>query len=241
MTSSEAERPSTIAIDGPAASGKSTIGYHLAQYLGYLFLDTGVLYRAVTWAVQHLGIDVDHEARITQVAEEASIDVLPPTITDGRTNTVLVDGRDVTWEIRSPTVEQAVSPVSAYPGVRAALTRRMREIARRGRVVMVGRDIGTVVIPEADLKLYVVASAEERARRRLLELCEKGKDVSYADVLAGIRRRDCIDSSRETAPLRAADDAIHLDTTDLSLQAMLVEVERLVNAGTHHRYAGTRR
>lgn len=222
-------KPSTIAIDGPAASGKSTIGYYLAGHLGYLFLDTGVLYRAVTWAVQHLGIDIDDEDRITEVAEDVTIDVLPPTVADGRANTVLVDGRDVTWEIRSPEVEQGVSPVAAYPGVRAALTRRMREIAHKGHVVMVGRDIGTVVIPEADLKLYVVASAEERAKRRLAELQENGKDVTYEDVLAGIRRRDRIDSGRATAPLRAASDARHLDTTELSMPAMFAEVERLVD------------
>lgn len=222
-------RPATIAIDGPAASGKSTIGYHLARYLDYLFLDTGVLYRAVTWAVQDQGVAIGCEPQIVEIAETVTIDVLPPTVEDGRSNTVLVDGRDVTWEIRSPQVERAVSPVAAYPGVRAALTRRMREIARRGSVVMVGRDIGTVVIPDADLKLYVVASAEERARRRLAELREKGKDVTYADVLAGIQRRDHIDSNRKTAPLRAANDAVQLDTTDLSVAAMFAEVERLVN------------
>lgn len=220
--------PSTIAIDGPAASGKSTIGFYLAERLGYLFLDTGVLYRAVTWAVQDRGIDIADEEAIRELAETVEIDVLPPTEDDGRTNTVLVESQDVTWEIRSPQVEKAVSPVAAYSGVRAALTRRMREIARQGQVVMVGRDIGTVVIPEADLKLYVVASAEERARRRLADQRKKGKDVSYDEVLAGIRRRDRIDSNRATAPLRAAADAIYVDTTDLSVAAMFAEVERLV-------------
>jgi len=222
-------RPSTIAIDGPAASGKSTIGYHLADYLGYLFLDTGVLYRAVTWVAQDRGIPVEAEDQITRLGEDVEIEVLPSAATDGRQNTIKVDGRDVTWEIRSPRVERDVSPVAAYPGVRHALTKRMREIARKGYVVMVGRDIGTVVIPDADLKLYVVASAGVRAQRRHMELREKGKDVSYAQVLAGIHQRDRIDSSRATAPLRAAADAITVDTTDLSVETMFAEVERLVN------------
>jgi len=222
-------RPSTIAIDGPAASGKSTIGYYLADCLGYLFLDTGVLYRAVTWAVQDRGIAVEAEDQITRLAEAVEIEVLPSAEADGRQNTVKVGGRDVTWEIRSPKVERDVSPVAAYPGVRLALTQRMREIARRGHVVMVGRDIGTVVIPDADLKLYVVASVEVRAKRRHMELRKKGKGVTYEQVLAGIHQRDRIDSSRATAPLRAAADAVTVDTTDLSVETMFAEVKRLVN------------
>ncbi len=231
-------KPLTIAIDGPAASGKSTIGYYLAGHLGYLFLDTGVLYRAATWAVLDRGIRVEAEERVAALAEQVDIEVLPPTEDDGRQCTVRVDGRDVTWEIRSPRVEASVSPVSAYPGVREALTRRMRAIARQGRVVMVGRDIGTVVIPDADLKLYVIASADERARRRYLELREKGKRVTYDEVLAGIRQRDTIDSERETAPLRAAPDAILIDTTNLGIETMFAEVEKLVHpceAGLHTR------
>ncbi len=221
--------PSTIAIDGPAASGKSTIGFHLAKGLDYLFLDTGVLYRAATWAVQAHGLDVEDEEAVTRLVREVNIEVLPPTLSDGRQCTVQVDGHDVSWEIRSPRVESAVSPVSAYPGVREALTCRMRQIAKAGHVVMVGRDIGTVVIPDADLKLYVVASAEERAHRRHLELRAKGKDVTYAEVLAGIRERDRIDSHRKTAPLRAAPDAILFDTTSLSIEAMFAETKRLVD------------
>ncbi|HDS29044.1 MAG TPA: (d)CMP kinase [Candidatus Acetothermia bacterium] len=229
-------KPSTIAIDGPAASGKSTIGFHLAEQLNYLFLDTGVLYRAATWAVQAHGLDVDDEASVTQRAQEVDIQVLPISVDDGRQYTVHVDGQDVTWELRSSRVEGAVSIVSAYAGVRDALTRRMREIAGRGRVVMVGRDIGTVVIPDADLKLYVVASAEARAERRHQEIRTKCRQsgcddtVTYEEVLAGIRERDRIDSQRETAPLRPASDAILFDTTELSIEAMFDEVVRLVNA-----------
>ncbi len=224
-------KPSTIAIDGPAASGKSTLGHHLAAYLDYLFLDTGVLYRAVTWAVLEQEVPIEEESRVTRLAEDIEIEVLSPTESDGRQSTVLVEGQDVSWAIRSPRVEKAVSPVSAYPGVRVALTRRMREIAEKGRVVMVGRDIGTVVIPDADLKLYVTASAEERARRRYIEQRQKGKGVTYEEVLVGIRRRDRIDSQRETAPLRAAEDAICLDTTSLSIGEMFVAAERLVDHG----------
>jgi CMP/dCMP kinase len=220
----------TIAIDGPAASGKSTIGFYLADYLQCLYLDTGVLYRAVTWAVQDRDISIEDEARVTRVAEEVEIEVLPVagSESDGRQYTVKVAGRDVTWELRSPQVESAVSPVSAYPGVRAALTRRMREIARHTSVVMVGRDIGTVVLPDASLKLFVVASAEERARRRYRELKQKGKDVTYDEVLEGIRHRDTIDSQRAAAPLRAAADAIRFDTTVLDIEAMMEEVKELV-------------
>jgi cytidylate kinase len=221
-------RPSTIAIDGPAASGKSTIGFHLAQHLGYLYLDTGVLYRAATWAVQAHGLDIGDEAGITSLVEGLTIDVVPSTIGDGRQCTVCVDGVDVSWEIRSPRVESAVSPVSAYPGVRKSLTERMRQIARHGRVVMVGRDIGTVVIPDADLKLYVTASAEARASRRLLELQAKGKSITYEQVLAGIRDRDHIDSNRKAAPLRPAAGAIPFDTTELTVEAMFAAVEKLV-------------
>ncbi len=220
----------TIAIDGPAASGKSTIGYYLAGYLACLYLDTGVLYRAVTWAVQDQDIPVEDETRVTRLAEEVNIEVLPPTESDGRQYTVRVAGQDVTWELRSPQVERAVSPVSAYRGVRAALTHRMREIARQHSVVMVGRDIGTVVLPDANIKLFVDASAEERARRRYLELKQKGKDVTYEEVLKGIRRRDTIDSQREAAPLRAAADAILFDTTALDIEEMMAAATRLVKS-----------
>lgn len=228
-------RPSTIAIDGPAASGKSTIGYHLSRRLSYLYLDTGALYRAVTWAALDRHIPIEDEAAVTQLAQEIDIDVTPPTadeahrLDDGRQYTVRVDGRDITWAIRSPEVDAAVSPVSAYPGVRTALTQRMRDIAALGHVVMVGRDIGTVVIPDADMKLYVIASDEARAERRQLEMEEKGKATTYATVLNNIRTRDKIDSGRKAAPLRAAPDAITFDNTNYTIEEMLDAVEKLVN------------
>ncbi len=223
-------KPSTIAIDGPAASGKSTLGYHLARRLEYLYLDTGVLYRAVTWAALQRSLPIEDEAAVTALAEELPIEVLPATAEDGRQYTVRVGEEDITWAIRTPAVDQAVSPVSAYPGVRAALTRQMRKIGARGNVVMVGRDIGTVVLPDADLKLYVVAAAEERAHRRLLDRQAQGKTVAYDEVLTGIRRRDKIDSSREAAPLRAAEDAVIFDNTELSIEQMFCEIDRLVGA-----------
>ena len=158
-------RPTTIAIDGPAASGKSTLGAALAEHLGYLYLDTGVMYRAGTWAALDRGLDIAAEADVTGLAESIQIDVEPASLDDGRQYDVICDGVDVTWLIRSSRVEAVVSPVSAYPGVRSAMVAQQRRIGLKGQVVMVGRDIGTVVLPEAPLKIYLDASVEERARR----------------------------------------------------------------------------
>jgi cytidylate kinase len=217
-----------IAIDGAAASGKSTIGSLLAQRLGYACFDTGVMYRAVTWAALQRGIPIDDEAAVTALAEALAIQVTPPTQDDGRQYTVYVDGHDVTWAIRQPAVDAVVSPVSAYRGVRQALTQQQRHIAAGGRIVMVGRDIGTVVLPQADLKLYIQASIEERARRRYLERRARGEDVTYQDELASMRRRDEIDSQRAHAPLRQADDAVIIDTDGLNVEDVLVRIEPLV-------------
>ena len=222
--------PSIITIDGPAASGKSTLGQRLAQALGYLYFDTGVMYRAVTWGALHHQIAISDQASVTRLAEQMPIDVQPPSLPDGRAYDVLADGQDVTWEIRRPEVEAHVSPVSAYAGVRAALTAQQRRIGLRGRVVMVGRDIGTVVLPEADLKIYLDASAEERARRRTLELRERGEPADYERILEGIRRRDQIDSNRQVAPLRAAPDAYVLDSDHLNADQVLQTVLALVEA-----------
>jgi cytidylate kinase len=198
---------SIIAIDGPAASGKSTLGHKLAQSLGYLYFDTGVMYRAVTWLALNQGIQIEDEAAITSLAERVKIDVRPPSTKDGRAYDVVVDGQDITWDIRRPEVEAHVSPVSAYAGVRKALTAQQRRIGKRGKVVMVGRDIGTVVLPEADLKIYLDASVEERARRRYQELVDRGEIADYGHILAAMRKRDQIDSNRKVAPLRPAEDA----------------------------------
>jgi cytidylate kinase len=210
-------RPSIIAIDGPAASGKSTLGRRLAEALGYLFLDTGVMYRAVTWAVLERGVDVRDEAAVTQVAEEAVIRVKRASQTDGRTSDVLVSGRDITWETRRPDVEVNVSPVSAYRGVRKAMSDQQRDIAEEaGSIVMVGRDIGTVVLPHADLKIYLDASLEERARRRWEQEKSQGGTTSYEETLKKVKERDRIDSTRDISPLRPADDAVIVDSDRMS-------------------------
>jgi cytidylate kinase len=221
-------RPSTIAIDGPAASGKSTIGGLLAERLGYVYFDTGVMYRAVTWAALEKGVAIEDEAGVTALAAALSIDVVLPTIDDGRQYTVLADGEDVTWAIRQPEVDRGVSPVSAYAGVRAALTAQQRRIGGKGQIVMVGRDIGTVVLPDADLKIYLGASVETRAERRPREAEARGEPIEYATVLASMRRRDQIDSSRALAPLRAAEDAFVIDTTDMTVQQVMDKVLALV-------------
>lgn len=219
--------PNIIAIDGPAASGKSTLGRRLADALGYLFFDTGVMYRAVTWGALQRDIPITDEAAVTALAETAQIDVRPPSQEDGRACDVLLDGADITWETRRPEVDANVSPVSAYAGVRRALTLQQRRIGLRGRVVMVGRDIGTVVLPEADLKVYLDASAEERARRRYLEIINRGEAADYEKILAGVRKRDEIDTSRAVAPLRPADDAVIIDSDQLDADQAFARVEAL--------------
>lgn len=221
---------STIAIDGPAASGKSTLAMKLAGELGFLYFDTGVMYRAVTLAVLRREIAIDDEALVTQVAQELDLDVLPPGVDDGRQYDVLMDGEDVTWEIRSPEVDRNVSQVSTYPGVRDAMTRRQREIGARGSVVMAGRDIGTIVLPDADLKIFLDASVEARARRRLEECRARGQPANYDEILAGMRERDRIDSTRELAPLRAAEDALILNNTTLSVEAELQQLMSIISA-----------
>ena len=220
---------STIAIDGPAASGKSTIAAALAAKLGYLYFDTGVMYRAATWAALEQGLAISDEAAVTHLTETLQIDVKPPSQDDGRQYDVLCDGRDVTWAIRSPKVDANVSPVAVYPGVRSALTAQQRRIGLRGKVVMVGRDIGTVVLPEALLKIYLDASAEERAQRRYREVQARGNQAqTYEEILDNVKRRDAIDSGRATAPLKAAPDAIILDSTGLSIAEVVAQVEDLI-------------
>ena len=219
--------PAVIAIDGPAASGKSTVGRLVAQKLGFLLFDTGALYRAVTLAALQRGVPIDDEARISELARAIHIDLIPATRDDGRPYTVLVDGEDVTWAIRSEPVDAHVSTVSAYPGVREALKRQQRRIARQGRVVMAGRDIGTVVFPEAPLKVFLDASPEVRAKRRCEELRARGEDANYEEILAGVRHRDEIDSTRATAPLRIPEDAVVIDTDHLTIEQVVDEIVRL--------------
>jgi cytidylate kinase len=219
--------PSIIAIDGPAASGKSTIGKRLADGLGYLFFDTGVMYRAITLIALQGGVDVRDEAAVTRLAEEMPIEVAPASKSDGRACDVLVEGRDITWETRAPEVDANVSVVSAYAGVRRALSQQQRRIGQRGRVVMVGRDIGTVVLPEADLKIYLDASAEERARRRYDEIIARGGQADFDEILSKVRERDRIDSTRAVAPLRPAEDAVIIDSDKMNADQVFARVQEL--------------
>jgi len=204
------------------------MGRLLAQHLGYLYFDTGVMYRAATWAALEHGVPIDDEAAVTDLAERLVIDVQSPTVDDGRQYTVLADGVDVTWLIRSAEVEVHVSPVSAYAGVRRAMVAQQRRVAARRCVVMVGRDIGTIVLPEADLKIYLDASVEERARRRWQELKERGQETEYEAVLSSMRRRDEIDSHRAVSPLRVADGAVVVDSTEMDIEKTMTELVRLV-------------
>jgi len=217
--------PQAIAIDGPAASGKTTIGKMLAVTLHYLFLDTGFMYRAVTLAALENDVPIDDESAIFTLLQSLDIDVEPAAgEADGRLYTALMNGRDVTWDIRTAEVDKNVSQISKYQRVRQNLVQRQREIANRGRVVMVGRDIGTVVLPNAPLKLYIVASPVERARRRWQEKIDRGQEPDYDQILADIVRRDEIDGSREHSPMRPADDAILMDTTDQKPEAIIKQI-----------------
>ena len=216
--------PSIIAIDGPAASGKSTLGLRLAHALGYLFFDTGVMYRAVTWLALQRGINLNEEDTVTSLAEKAQIDVAPASTSDGRACDVLVEGKDITWETRLPEVDANVSMVSAYRGVRHALSQQQRRIGLRGGVVMVGRDIGTVVLPEADLKIYLDASAEQRATRRYHEILLRGGAANYEEILSKVIERDRIDSTRDVAPLKAADDAVIVDSDQMNADEVFEKV-----------------
>ncbi|MGH2524073.1 MAG: (d)CMP kinase [Anaerolineales bacterium] len=218
--------PSIIAIDGPVASGKSAVGQRLADELGYLFFDTGVMYRAVTYLALRDLKSVEDEVAVTALAERAHLDLQPGP--DG--SRMWADGEDITSEVRSLEVEACVSPVAAIPAVRQILTAQMRRVGLRGRVVMVGRDVGTVILPEADLKIFLTASVETRAWRRFQEVQARGEARTYEEILMNLRERDRIDASRTTAPLRSAGDAITLDTTQLDLDGVVAAIERLIES-----------
>ncbi len=222
------EKPLVIAIDGPAASGKSTLAKRLAERLGFFYFDTGVMYRAATLAAMTDLGGVEDEAAVTNLTASIQIDVQPPTVQDGRVMDVLMNGEDVTWEIRTPKVDQNVSPVSTYRGVRKILTERQRDIGMRGNMVMVGRDIGTVVFPDARYKIYLEASPEERARRRLKEMLQRGESHTFEEVLQSILRRDRIDSTRIHAPLKPAADAVIIDTDGKTIEEVLEETLAIV-------------
>lgn len=217
---------SIIAIDGPAASGKSAIGTSLAARLGYPFVDTGAMYRAMTWLALRGGVDPHDEPALTRLAAEASIDVREAAGDSIEPTIVLLDGEDATPHLRDSDVEANVSLVSRVPGVRAALVRVQRELAAHGRVVMAGRDIGTVVLPGADLKIYLDASREVRGRRRMEQMRDFGLEPDFDTVLADVKRRDSIDETRAASPLTAAPGAVIINTDQLTIEEV---VSRILN------------
>lgn len=220
--------PKTIAIDGPAGSGKSTLGALLARELGYLYFDTGVMYRAVTLAAINRGLNSSDEVAIGELANEVKIDVRPPSVQDGREYDVILDGDDVTWDIRMDIVNAHVSEVSIYKAVRDAMTAQQRRIAQENDVVMVGRDIGTVVMPDAELKIFLDASIEVRALRRYLEELDRGEEADIEAVLRSLRHRDNIDSNREIAPLKPAEDAVIIQSDCMSIKEVLDQALELI-------------
>ncbi|MGD8400844.1 MAG: (d)CMP kinase [Bacillota bacterium] len=215
-----------IALDGPSGSGKSTIARLLARRFNYTYIDTGAMYRAVTLKALQAGVDLADPLQLTALTEQTKIILQYAAVSDSLRLQVLLDGVAVSEAIRSLEVTNNVSVVAAVPGVRAALVKQQQKMARAGGVVMDGRDIGTVVLPMAELKVYLTASVAERGKRRWLELREKGVQVELSELIAQIERRDYLDSNREVAPLRQAPDALLLDTSNLSIADV---VDRLTN------------
>lgn len=215
-------------MDGPAGSGKSTVSFALAQRLKYLFVDTGAFYRAVTLLALRRGLNPRNAAQMVALAQGAHFDMTPDLRDDGRQYTLLADGEDITLAIHSPEVDGVVSVVSAMPGVRAAVLEAQRSLARRGQVIMAGRDIGTVVLPDAELKIYIDASLERRAERRYRQRLAAGEPADMDAIRDGLRQRDEIDSGRDVAPLRRAADAVYLDTSKLTLAEAIDAAQRLV-------------
>jgi cytidylate kinase len=225
------QQPRRIAIDGPAGSGKSTIGEELARRLNYLYIDTGAMYRALAWLALKDEVDINDAAALTQLAQHAEIVISRPQVDDGRQYTVTVHGQDVTWDIRSAAVTNAVSTTSSHKEVRAIIVAQQRAMAQHDGVVMVGRDIGAVVLPDAELKIFLTASLEERARRRYAELVERLGEKNPAlpsmeTVLQDIQRRDYIDRNN----LRRAQDAIVITTDQLSVPQVLEAINRYLES-----------
>jgi cytidylate kinase len=214
-----------IAIDGPAASGKSTTAKLVAQKLGYLHIDTGAMYRAITLKVLDENIDLSNEKEIVKLAETSSIHL---DVVDSITK-VFLDGIEVTNRIRMPDVNCSVSAVSSYKGVREVMVRDQQKLAVNGGVVLEGRDIGTVVLPAAELKIFMIASVKERARRRKKDLALCGVDAKETDLIIEIESRDHKDSTRETSPLRKAQDAIELDTSNLTIDEQVDFIVKRAN------------
>ena len=213
-----------IAIDGPSGAGKSTVAKGLANRLGFLYIDTGAMYRAVAYGASRLGIDLANQAAVEGFVAEHQVDL----IVSNQGQDVLIDGEKVTDFIRTPEMSSAASLVSSYLGVRQALVARQQQMAAALDVVMDGRDIGTHVLPQAQLKVFLTATPEERARRRFLELRDKGIDTTLDEVLQDLTERDYNDSHREHSPLHQADDARELDSTELDIAGVIAHVEQML-------------
>lgn len=213
-----------VAIDGPASSGKSTISKLIAKENHFVYLDTGAMYRVVTLAVLRNKISIDDHEAIEKLVQTIEIGF---SMKDGK-QSVFMNGEDVTDEIRSVEVTKNVSAVSAIKEVRTRLVHLQQEIAENHSIIMDGRDIGTVVLPQAEIKIFLVASVEERAKRRFIENQEKGIEMSYEELVEDIRRRDYIDSTRKESPLRKAEDAIEIDTTTMTIEDVVKTVTALI-------------
>ncbi len=211
-----------IAIDGPSGAGKGTISRTIADTLGYRHVDTGAMYRAVGWKAAHDGIPLDDEAAVSALARRANL------VVEG--GVVSIDGHDVTRAIRTPEIDKAATAVARLPKVREALVARQRALGAEGGVVMEGRDIGTVVFPNADIKIYLDASAEERARRRATDVAHSGSQAGQAAVAAAIQARDTADTTRAVSPLSIAADAVHIDTTGMPIDQVVSRVMELVRS-----------
>jgi len=212
-----------IAIDGPAGAGKSTVARMVAERLGYLYIDTGAMYRALAWAVDHHHVPVDDEAAVAALLRESTIALRRTE--DGQL--VLWNDQDITDKIRTPQVSQYASVVASYPQVREQMLQLQRAMAAAGNVVMDGRDIGTHVLPDADVKIFLTATIEERAKRRLAELAQKGISSDLHSLKREIAERDKRDSERKVAPLRRAEDAHLIDTTNLTLSQVVDRVMQI--------------
>jgi len=217
-------KPQLIAIDGPVAVGKSSVGSLLAKRLGYVFFDTGMMYRAFTWKVLKLGIPIEDEQKLCQLANTTKFDFVP---LQGWRLSPIIDDKDVSSELLCPEVEAHVSLASKIAGVRQTLILEQRKLAQRGKVVMAGRDIGTVVLPWAELKIFLTASTEERARRRHKELLKRGENSSLESVLADLKKRDEMDIYRTISPLKPAEDAIIIDTENFTLEQVVDKIYTL--------------
>ncbi|PDZ41019.1 cytidylate kinase [Bacillus cereus] len=215
----------SIAIDGPAAAGKSTVAKVVAKELSYVYIDTGAMYRTLTYAALEQKVDIENEEQLMEVVKNVNIEFQQ----GENTQLVFLNGQDVSEVIRTPDVTNLVSIVAKHRLVREEMVRRQQELAKKGGVVMDGRDIGTHVLPDAEVKIFMLASVEERAERRHLENLNKGFDSNLEQLKEEIAQRDKLDSEREVSPLKKADDALELDTTSLSIEEVVQKIMSIVS------------